>query len=116
MFEIVDNGIIGLMNAPVKRIEYNDDNTQTIIIDHWPGHNPFQHPDDIAIDQFAAEMKARMAEMRARDKGGWDNPNICPFGLLYNLCQSNLDREDYVDVGNFAMMLRHRSRPEKKEG
>ncbi|MEE4878044.1 hypothetical protein V2K16_01930 [Pseudomonas alliivorans] len=38
-----------------------------------PTH-PNQHPDNLAVDQFAAAMKMKLAKGRARCRNGWDKP------------------------------------------
>ena len=35
-FETVSNGLTGSTDAPIKRIEHQDDGTYTVVIDHWP--------------------------------------------------------------------------------
>ncbi|KAK6697022.1 hypothetical protein SNK04_013764 [Fusarium graminearum] len=39
---------------------------------------PEQHPDDIAVGAFAAAMKVKMAEARAKGRGGWEDPRSAP--------------------------------------
>lgn len=68
-----------------------------------------QHPDDEAVDKFAAAMHARMTECRLKGKEGWDDPERCPVAhleaLLRERVESALCAESMVDVANFAMML-----------
>lgn len=66
------------------------------------------HPDDAAVDRFAAAMKAKLARKRAQGRGGWDNPDECSPRLLAKLLIDHLPKGDPVDVGNFAMMLYNR--------
>ena len=66
------------------------------------------HPDDIAVDKFAAAMKAKMAASRARGRGGWDDPAQCDVADLCSMLVDHIDKGDPVDVGNFAMMLFNR--------
>lgn len=35
-FEVVEGGITGSTDAPVKRVELQDDGSYTVIIDYWP--------------------------------------------------------------------------------
>lgn len=35
-FEVVYGGITGITEAPVKRVEVEDDGSLTVVIDHWP--------------------------------------------------------------------------------
>lgn len=67
-----------------------------------------QHPDDIAVDKFAAAMKAKMAKQRAKGYGGWDEKLECEADHLQHLLVSHIAKGDPVDVGNFAMMLFNR--------
>ena len=67
-----------------------------------------QHSDDLAVDRFAAAMKARMAEMRARGKHGWED---CTIERLDSLLRATTDYTQPVDTGNYAMMMYNRSRP-----
>lgn len=67
-----------------------------------------KHSDDIAVDRFAAAMKAKLAEKRAQGYGGWDNKLEVKRGLLLDLLHGHLAKGDPVDVGNFAMMLHQR--------
>jgi uncharacterized coiled-coil protein SlyX len=66
------------------------------------------HPDDIAIDRFAAAMKTKMAKKRADGRGGWDDPAQCSTGRLAEMLVDHLPKGDPVDIANFAMMLFHR--------
>lgn len=64
-----------------------------------------QHPDDEAVDRFAAAMHAKMAQARAKGKEGWDDPERCGVEALENLCHLSWANRDWVDVANYAMML-----------
>lgn len=66
------------------------------------------HPDDLAVDRFAAAMKAKLAKKRAEGRGGWDDPAQCSVVFLSELLQEHVRKGDPVDVGNFAMMLHQR--------
>lgn len=66
------------------------------------------HPDDVAIDRFAAAMKAKMAKQRAKGYGGWEDKADCPTDRLQTMLVDHLPKGDPVDVGNFAMMLWNR--------
>lgn len=72
---------------------------------------PSQHPDDAAVDRFAAAMKAKLA--RARDKGrsGWDDPSRCSDEFLATELIAHLDKGNegtFEDIANFCMMLHQR--------
>lgn len=64
-----------------------------------------QHPDDEAVDRFAAAMHAKMASARAKGKEGWDDPARCSDDRLLNLLNDGYSARDWVDVANYAMML-----------
>ena len=61
-----------------------------------------QHPDDEAVDQFAAAMKAKLESKRQEGKGGWQTASA---EHLSKLLYQHLTKGDPVDVANFAMML-----------
>lgn len=67
-----------------------------------------QHPDDEAVDSFAAAMHDKMAQARAKGKEGWDDPERCPERRLHEMCLAAVDRCQWVDVANYAMMLWNR--------
>lgn len=62
------------------------------------------HKDDLAVDEFAAAMKARLAEKRRLyGKSGWqtDDPSLLAERLKTNLTE----KANPLDVANYAMML-----------
>lgn len=61
-----------------------------------------QHPDDDAVDTFAAELRRRMAEKRQQGREGWEGCPVDELGL--KLLRSIADG-DPIDVGNYAMMI-----------
>lgn len=67
-----------------------------------------QHPDDKAVDDFAAAMKTAMWAARAKGKGGWDDRELCSEQHLQELLRGARAKGDPVDVGNYAMMLFNR--------
>lgn len=70
---------------------------------------PDAHPDDIAVDNFAAAMKAKMAKSRAVGRYGWDDPAVCTADDLRLFLANHIVKGDPIDVGNFAMMLFNRN-------
>lgn len=64
-----------------------------------------QHPDDEAVDRFAAAMHAKMAQARAKGKEGWDDPERCSVDKLKALLHYANCHGEWVDVANYAMML-----------
>lgn len=73
-----------------------------------PDASRAQHPDDIAVDNFAAAMKAKLAEKRAEGRGGWNDKSQCTAEVLSQLLRGHVDKGDPVDVGNLAMMQHQR--------
>ena len=64
-----------------------------------------QHPDDVAVDRFATAMKAKLADARAKGRGGWEDKDQCSQQLLSDLLRGHVDKGDPRDVANFCMML-----------
>lgn len=67
-----------------------------------------EHPDDIAVDRFAAAMKAKLAQKRREGRGGWQNRDECSAERLSSMLRDHVGKGDPVDVANFAMMLHQR--------
>lgn len=65
------------------------------------------HPDDAAVDRFAAEMKAKLAAARAKGRGGWDGPE-CNADTLSRMLRDHVAKGDPRDVANFCMFLHQR--------
>jgi hypothetical protein len=72
---------------------------------------PMHHPDDEAVDRFAAAMKAKLAKKRADGRGGWEDKNRCSAEFLNELLNDHIIKGDPLDVGNLAMMLWSRGEP-----
>ncbi|CAH1665458.1 MULTISPECIES: hypothetical protein [unclassified Chelatococcus] len=66
------------------------------------------HPDDLAVNRFAAAMKAKLAQKRTEGRSGWDDPAQCSGEYLSLLLVEHVDKGDPLDVGNLAMMLHQR--------
>jgi hypothetical protein len=67
-----------------------------------------QHPDDAAVDAFAAVMKAKLAEPRAKGRGGWRDKDDCPQQRLSDMLRAHVAKGDPRDVANFCMFLHQR--------
>jgi hypothetical protein len=67
-----------------------------------------EHPDDMAVDRFAAAMKAKLAKKREEGRGGWENRDECSTAFLSGLLREHVEKGDPLDVGNLAMMLHQR--------
>lgn len=66
------------------------------------------HPDNLAVDRFAAAMKAKLAKKRDEGRGGWENKEDCSNAFLSHLLFEHVQKGDPVDVGNLAMMIHQR--------
>lgn len=66
------------------------------------------HPDDVAVDRFAAAMKAKLAEARSKGRGGWQDKADCSQQLLSNMLHGHVAKGDPRDVANFCMFLQQR--------
>lgn len=69
------------------------------------------HPDDLAVDRFAAAMKAKLAKARAKGRAGWDDPAICSEAELAGMLLSHVGKKNagtFEDIANFCMMLHQR--------
>jgi hypothetical protein len=69
------------------------------------------HPDDIAVDNFAAAMKLKLAAAREKGRSGWDNKELCSGEYLAQNLVVHLSRGNagtFEDIANFAMMLHQR--------
>lgn len=63
------------------------------------------HPDDIAVDEFATKMKAKLAQKRAHGRGGWERQDVCSQADLSRMLREHVEKGDPVDVANLSMML-----------
>lgn len=61
-----------------------------------------KHPDDVAVDQFAEVMKAKLADARAKGRGGWQE---CDPAELSYMLREHVEKGDPRDVANFCMFL-----------
>ena len=64
------------------------------------------HPDDLAVDQFATALKAKLADARAKGRGGWHEPGLQQ--RLSDMLREHIDKGDPLDVAAFAMFLHQR--------
>lgn len=69
------------------------------------------HPDDIAVDNFAAAMKLKLAAARDKGRSGWEDKELCSGEYLAQNLVAHLSRGNagtFEDIANFAMMLHQR--------
>jgi len=68
-----------------------------------PAPSPDAHPDDEAVDRFAARMKAKLKwEREVRGRSGWSTMSA---DALSRLLYEHLPKGDPVDIANLSMML-----------
>lgn len=67
------------------------------------------HPDDLAVDAFAAAMKAKLAEARAKGRSGWNEDEPGMQQRLSDMLRDHVEKGDPRDVANFCMFLHQRS-------
>ncbi|KAF1005430.1 MAG: hypothetical protein GAK28_03182 [Luteibacter sp.] len=66
------------------------------------------HPDDVAVDAFAVALKAKLAEARAKGRGGWNGDEPGMQQRLSDMLRAHVEKGDPRDVANFAMFLHQR--------
>ena len=66
--------------------------------------------DETGGNVFAIAMKNKMRIKREQGVGGWYDSNDCTTDDLVTLFNQQLQRDklDWVDIGNFAMMIWNR--------
>jgi len=70
--------------------------------------NQTTHPDDQAVDRFAAAMKAKLAESRAKGRSGWEDKARFSAEGISDMLVAQIFKGDPLDVANFAMFLHQR--------
>lgn len=60
------------------------------------------HADDAAVDKFAAAMKEKLAQARAKGRSGWQS---CDPRRLSGMLRHHVEKGDPCDVANFCMFL-----------
>lgn len=62
------------------------------------------HPDDAAVDEFAALLKAKLAKARDKGKAGWRDP-AWPAADINRQMHEHAAKGDPLDVAAYAMFL-----------
>jgi hypothetical protein len=66
-------------------------------------HDIERPPDDVAVDAFAAAMKAKLKRAREeKGRGGWQDMSATELSAML---REHVEKGDPVDVANLAMML-----------
>ncbi len=60
------------------------------------------HSDDAWVDRFATELKSKLAEARAKGRGGWET---CDPVELSRMLREHVEKGDPRDVANFCLFL-----------
>lgn len=103
------------MFTPPNDKEYRDPFVQARW-DGWLSRSMTQiqtdaHKDDIAVNNFSASMREKMAASRAKGRSGWDDLIQCTDQFLADQLIEHLSKGNYgtfEDIANFAMMLHQR--------
>lgn len=66
------------------------------------------HPDDAAVDAFAAALKAKLADARAKGRRGWRSDEPGMQQRLSDMLRDHVNKGDPRDVANFCMFLHQR--------
>lgn len=64
--------------------------------------------DEEAIDEFAVQLKVKMAKSRAKGRDGWHRKDQCSAATLSRMLREHVDKGDPIDTGIFSMMLQQR--------
>jgi len=106
--------VTGFRGNPLRVVLSNGDEASVSqkLVDSFANPSPFdRHPDDLAVDRFAAAMKAKLAKKRADGFGGWDDPKQCHIDYLVSLLVEQIQERavlDPVDIANLSMMIHER--------
>lgn len=66
------------------------------------------HPDNAAVEAFAADMKHKMAIARNKGRNGWDDLSQCNSDIIAYLIAEHLHKDNdgnLIDLANLLMML-----------
>lgn len=66
------------------------------------------HPDDAAVDRFAAALKGKLAEARQKGRGGWEDKEQVSGEELSDMLVAHTAKGDPRDVAAFCMFLHQR--------
>lgn len=67
-----------------------------------------RHADDVAVDTFAAALKLKLADARARGRAGWEDKQQCSAEDLSEMLREHVDKGDPRDVAAFCCFLWNR--------
>lgn len=64
--------------------------------------------DEEAINEFAVQLKVKMAQSRAKGRDGWHRKDLCSAATLSQMLREHVEKGDPTDTGIFSMMLQQR--------
>lgn len=67
-----------------------------------------KHRDDEAVDRFAAAMKEKLAQARAKGRSGWEDKDFVSQAFISQLLREHVGKGDPRDVANFCCFLWNR--------
>lgn len=100
------DGKLWVVTDAVVAMKWQEQGFQVTPVQAAPAQSA--HPDDLAVDQFAAAMKEKLAQARAKGRSGWQQ---CDPALLSSMLREHVEKGDPRDVANFCMMLWHLEKP-----
>lgn len=108
IYEAIRDWVVrDLAPATVAAISMDDINALYDRLNPGGAREASAHVDDMAVDRFAAVMKAKLAKKRGDGRGGWQGA-YCTQESLSVMLREHVEKGDPVDVANFAMMLHQR--------
>lgn len=69
-----------------------------------------QHPDNKAVDRFAARMKWKLGQKRRQGRSGWQDRAWTPE-MISQALREHVNKGDPLDVANYCMFLAARNEP-----
>lgn len=64
--------------------------------------------DEEAINEFAVQLKVKMAKSRAKGRDGWHRKDQCSSATLSRMLREHVEKGDPIDIGIFSMMFQQR--------
>jgi hypothetical protein len=65
----------------------------------------YAYAEEVPVALFAEEMRRKLELKRKQGRDGWYQRE-CTINHLHSLMMDHAEKGDYVDVANFAMMIR----------
>ena len=101
-----------LQNMPKHTSEIDDNDLERLFqaaLDYTRNHvGEAAHPDDVAVDKFAAAMKEKLAVARNKGRRGWEQMDAPELSAML---REHVEKGDPRDVANFSMFLWNLGQP-----